>query len=391
MTEKLFWIDPYQREFDATVTNQFPVADGHAVVLDRTCFYATSGGQPNDLGLLNSVPVQNVRQEGESLVHVLLSPLQESSVHGVIDWQRRFDHMQQHSGQHILSAAFFQLFEAQTSSFHLGEDYCSIELDKPNLQDAQLQQAEELANHVILAATAVNAFFADPQEAKSFPLRKQSDLAESLRIIRIGDFDMSPCSGTHVKNASEISVIFVTGVERLPKITKVIFLCGNRVRSSYQHDLAILKILSKTLTTSFDLIPDTIQKLQSQLKDQRKLIKNLTEDRLKKEASELAEQAVEWNGGRLCVHLWNRPYEEVRYLAQRILEFPGLVGAAASTQENRIVFFKHRDLNLDLRPLFQEFLAKTGVKGGGPPHFMEAGGFENAEIESLLKALFAKG
>ena len=389
MTEKLFWVDPYQTEFDAAVTKQFPVTDGHAVVLDRTCFYATSGGQPNDLGHLNSIPVQDVRPEGDSLVHVLPSPLERSSVHGVIDWNRRFDHMQQHSGQHILSAAFFQLFGAQTSSFHLGEDYCSIELDKPNLQDTQLQEAEDLANKVILASTPVSAFFADPQEAKTFPLRKQSDLAESLRIIRIGDFDLSPCSGTHVKNAGEIGSIFIAGVERLPKVTKVIFLCGNRVRSSYHHDLGILKVLSKNLTTSFDLLSESVQKLQNQLKDQRKQIKDLNEERLKVEASELAEHAVEWNGGHFILQVWNRPYEEVRYIGQRLTEFPGLLGALASTQENRIVFFKHRDLHLDLRPLFQEFLATTGSKGGGPPHFMEAGGFQNAQLESILKELFA--
>ncbi|MGH9856920.1 MAG: alanine--tRNA ligase-related protein, partial [Acidobacteriota bacterium] len=168
MTEKLFWTDPYQKEFTATVVEQFPVQDGHAVILDRTCFYATSGGQPNDLGTLNSLSVKDVRFYQDRLIHVLAGSINDSTVNGIIDWGRRFDHMQQHTGQHILSAAFFRMFQAETSSFHLGDEYCSIELSRPDLSPADMSKAEDLANSVIFGAGAVDTFFVDPEKAGDY-------------------------------------------------------------------------------------------------------------------------------------------------------------------------------------------------------------------------------
>jgi alanyl-tRNA synthetase len=131
MTEKIFWKDPYQKEFTSNVLEQFAVPDGNAVVLDRTCFYATSGGQPNDTGKLNVAEVKDVRIEDGKLLHVIDQQLTTNEVSGKINWSRRFDHMQQHTGQHILSAAFYRLFQAETSSFHLGDLFCSIESCDP--------------------------------------------------------------------------------------------------------------------------------------------------------------------------------------------------------------------------------------------------------------------
>jgi alanyl-tRNA synthetase len=389
MTEKLFWHDPYQTKFKATVLEQFPVPDGHAVILNQTCFYATSGGQPNDLGTLDSVSIKDVRIEDGRLLHILTAPLPADTAEGVLDWQRRFDHMQQHTGQHILSAAFYRLFQAETASFHLGEDFCSIELNQPNLAEEQIKQAEQLTNDIIFGATPVTAFFVDPERAIDFPLRKQSDLTESLRIIQIGDFDMSPCSGTHVKNAGEVGMVFIYGYEKLSQSMKITFLCGNRVHTKYKKDLAVLRNLSKTLTTSFELLPDSIAKLQSQLKDLRKQNNRLKEDTLKAEVADLLKQSENWNGKHRLIRIWNRPYEEIRFLAQKLSNEPRVIGIFASIMDKRAVFFKNPSVDVDLRPIFQSFLSKTGTKGGGPSHFMEAGGIQNvADLESVLPALF---
>lgn len=389
MTEKLFWKDAYETEFTAAIVDQFPLEAGHAVVLDRTCFYATSGGQPNDLGTLNMVPVTDVRFDGERLLHVLSKPLEGASAAGVINWSRRFDHMQQHSGQHVLSAAFFKLFHAETSSFHLGEDYCSIELSRPDLKENQIREAEELANQVIFSATPVTTFFVDPQDAKAIPLRKQSDLAESLRIIQMGDFDLSPCSGTHVRNAAEIGVIFIRDVERVAQKLKVSFLCGNRVRKQYAKDVVVLKALSKTLTTSVELIPESVDKLLAQAKEYRKEAQRVHETKLKAEAMQLLLNAEDWHGNHLMVTIKDRPYDELRYLAQRLSEQRDVVGVFVSSSDRRAVFFKNRDVAADLKGMFQEFLAKTSAKGGGPPHFMEAGNLQGMEgLEEYLKGIW---
>lgn len=389
MTEKLFWNDSYQTQFTARVMEQFPVADGTAVVLDRTCFYASSGGQPNDLGLLAGQPVRDVRFEGEKLVHVLSSPLISEHVEGAVDAKRRQDHRQQHSGQHILSAAFHRLFGAATSSFHLGEETCSIELSKPGLTEAQVKQAEQVTNEVILAGTSVTVFFLDPTRAGEYSLRKQPDVGENLRIIQIGDFDLSPCSGTHVKNAAEVGMVFVTGSEKISGGTKVSFLCGNRIVRHYHKDLAVLKECSKILTTSFELIPESVRTMQVQWKELRKDNLHMKEKRLKAEAMKMIMNAEHWNGHQLMIGVWNRPYQEIRFLAHKLSEQPGVVGAFASTAEKRAVFFRHTELSLDLKPIFSQFLAKTGAKGGGAPHFLEAGNLQDtADLEALMHSLF---
>jgi alanyl-tRNA synthetase len=389
MTEKLFWIDPYQREFSANVLRQFPVRDGHAVILDRTCFYATSGGQPNDLGILNLQPVKDVRFENDSILHIVSTPLEGITATGMIDWTRRFDHMQQHTGQHILSAAFYRLFQAETSSFHLGEEYCSIELNRPNLSREDVRKAEELANSVIFGAHPIQSFLVDPDKASEYPLRKQSDLQESLRIVKIADFDLSPCSGTHFRNSGEVGMVFITGTEKLSQTMKVAFLCGNRVAKQYHVELEIVKTLSKNMTTSVELLPETIQKLQDQLKELRKELTQLKEERWRDEADQLYARAEEWNGLRKILASWKRPYSEVRFLAQRLSEKPSAMGALISIPERRAVFFKNPDVNLDLRPIFQSFLQKHSAKGGGPAHFMEAGAFEiGPDFETQMKSLW---
>ncbi len=389
MTEKLFWIDPYQKEFSAKVLRQFPVQDGHAVILDRTCFYATSGGQPNDVGILNLQPVKDVRFDNDSILHIVSTPLEGMVAQGMIDWSRRFDHMQQHTGQHILSAAFFRLFQAETSSFHLGEEYCSIELNRPNLSRDDVRKAEDLANSVIFGAKPIQSFFVDPEKAGDYPLRKQSDLQESLRIVKVADFDLSPCSGTHVQNSGEVGIVFVTGAEKLSQTLKVSFLCGNRVARQYHVDLEIVKTLSKSMTTSVELLPESIQKLQDQLKELRKEITQLKEERLKEEADHLYANAEDWNGLRKILCIWKRPYAEVRFLAQKLFEKPSTTGALISIPERRAVFFKNPQVDYDLRPIFQKFLQQHSAKGGGPPHLLEAGGFEiGPEFETRLKSLW---
>src|SRR5262245_3107533 len=385
MTEKLFWAYPYQTEFTATLQEQFSVADGNALVLDRTCFYATSGGQPNDLGMLNDAAVKDVRIENGKLLHITQNPIGSKSVNGKIEWDRRFDHMQQHTGQHILSASFFRLFKAETSSFHLGELFCSIELNKPELQESQTMQAEDLANNVIQAATQVSSFFVDPAKAQDYPLRKQSDLTESLRIIKIGDFDLSPCSGTHVRNTGEIGPVFVYGFEKLSGSVKVTFLCGNRVRRLYHNELSILKDASKKFTTSFESIPESISRLQTQIKDLRRENMKLKEARLTAEAMELFNSSE----NKLIIHVWDRPFEEVRFIAQRLSEQPGVSGALISEPERRCIFFKHTEVKTDLKPVFTRFLEMTGGRGGGPAHLMEAGNLNiSGDIQNLLISLF---
>jgi len=340
------------------------------------CLHSQRGGQ--------FLPVKDVRFENKKLIHLLEKQIDDTEIKGTIDWKRRFDHMQQHSGQHILSAAFYRLFEAATSSFHLGIDFCTIEISKPNLSEQQIRQAEDVANEVITSARNVRVFFADPAETETLNLRKDPQVLEDLRIIEIPDFDRSPCSGTHVNNTGEVGQIFIYGFEKLSQTLKITFLCGNRIRNRYSRDLNVLKKLAKSLTTGIELLPDSVINLQNQMKDLRKEISWLKEERLKTEAQELLQQA-----GERIIKVWDRPYQDVRFIAQKLSESENIYGALASTTENRVIFFKSKNNNRDLKAAFQQFLAGSGAKGGGPPHLMEAGGFKSSDRleEQIIEAL----
>ena len=196
MTERLYYLDPYRLEFEARVAERMSVGAKPGVVLESTCFYPTSGGQPHDEGHLNDVPVLNVfEREDKAIVHVLDTELREDLVHGVIDWETRFDHMQQHTGQHILSQAFLQLLNAETVGFHLGKEASTIDIDKAPLAVSQLDRVEELANEIVFADHPVKAYFLTETELVSLPLRKLPAVEMPIRIVEVEGIDYSPVVG----------------------------------------------------------------------------------------------------------------------------------------------------------------------------------------------------
>ena len=222
MTDRLYDLDPYLKEFTARVVR----ATGKGVVLDRTAFYPAGGGQPCDLGTLNGIEVTDVIEEGEDVVHAVARPI-EGEVRGVIDWDRRRDHMQQHHGQHLLSEAFVRVAQAQTASFHLGRQGCSIDLDKA-VAPLDVERAETLANMVIYENRPVKAGVYTPEEAKGLALRKPPPAQERIRVVTVNEFDAQACCGTHPRSTGEVGVICVTGVERQKGGVRVHFSCGYR-------------------------------------------------------------------------------------------------------------------------------------------------------------------
>ena len=196
---RLYYTDSYLRAFPATVLERSELAGAPAAVLDRTAFYPTSGGQPHDTGRLGAARVLDVqvREPDQQVLHLLDAPLEPGPVEGEIDWIRRFDHMQQHTGQHILSQALLRVAGAETIGFHLGPESVSIDLPSPP-SERQIGEAEDLANQIVTGNLPVRAWFPDPAELRELPLRKPPEVAGPVRLVAIGDFDLSPCGGTHV-------------------------------------------------------------------------------------------------------------------------------------------------------------------------------------------------
>ncbi len=229
VTQRLYCEDAYRVEFRATPLRTVVDRDGAAgIILDRTCFYPTSGGQPCDTGSLGSQRVLRVSEEGEDIVHWVDGVPVGEALHGCVDWARRFDHMQQHTGQHILSQAFLQTLDAQTVSFHLGEECATIDVALTVLEADEVDAVERLANEVVLSDRQVLARFVGTDELSALALRKEPTVHTDVRIVQVEGFDASPCGGTHVSRTGEIGPIAVRRWERRGQETRVEFLCGWR-------------------------------------------------------------------------------------------------------------------------------------------------------------------
>ena len=265
MTERLYYTDSYLREFDADVIDRS--GDGSRVSLDRAAFYPTSGGQPFDRGWVNDVPVVDVLDEGDRIVHVLGAPLDFGRIIGRIDWARRFDHMQQHTGQHLLSAVVAELFGHVTVSVHFGEEISTLDLETGSLTADQVANAERRANAVVTENRSVHITFEDAESAAG--LRKASERQGTLRIVTIDDLDRSACGGTHVRATGEIGPVLIGRVERVKQLVRMEFVCGDRAvrRARVDHDL--LAKLSGVLTAAPHELPALVESQRGELKSGR--------------------------------------------------------------------------------------------------------------------------
>ena len=245
MTQRLYYTDSYAREFQGTVIETTAAGHRPAVVLDRSLFYPTSGGHPHDTGGLGSAAVVDViaRDRAQTVLHLLDAPVDPGPVTGSIDWTRRYDHMHQHTGQHILSQAFLQTAGAETVGFHLGAETVTIDLATAALAEECIADTEALANRIVAANLAIRAWFPTDAELRGLTLRKEPQVAGPVRLVAIGDFDLSPCGGTHLAGSGEVGLIAVQRAERKKGGTRLEFLCGERARADYARKRAIVRDL----------------------------------------------------------------------------------------------------------------------------------------------------
>ncbi|MBI3857127.1 MAG: alanyl-tRNA editing protein, partial [Planctomycetes bacterium] len=354
MTERLYYLDPYLKEFTARVVRK----TDKGVVLDRTAFYPTGGGQPCDLGTLNGIEVTDVLEEGPDVVHAVASPL-EGEVRGVIDWDRRRDHMQQHHGQHLLSEAFVRVSKAQTSSFHLGRQGCSIDLDQ-NVAPVDIERAETLANMIIYENRAVQIGFYGHEEAKGLPMRKPPPAEERIRVVTVKEYDCQACCGTHPRTTGEVGVVCVTGIERQKATTRVHFLCGYRALTEARENARILKSLGQKLSAGRDDLEKAVDRIQADFSETRKQL-NAAERKLAEQLGrELAAR------GKVVVEVFEgKGIEYLRSVATAVAAVPGKVAILGGTGEtSSVVISRSADLTIDLRPFFKDVLAPLQGKGG---------------------------
>jgi alanyl-tRNA synthetase len=412
MTDRLYYLDPYLREFDATVSRVDRRDDRLLVTLDRTAFYPTSGGQPFDTGRLGSMRVTDVVDEEDgSITHVVepRTPNPElrtnpepgtlnlepgDSVNGAIDWERRFDHMQQHSGQHVLSAAFDKLFGVRTVSFHLGAAVSTIDLAR-EMSPAEIAAAEAEANRIVWEDRPVAVRFADAEEAARLPLRKESVRGGTLRLIEVEGFDLSACGGTHVARTGGIGVIAVASWERFKGGQRLEFLCGGRALSGYRLLRDAMSASVRLLSALPAELPAAIERLQADARAQKRALTGLQNDLAKYHAEELAANADEIvlqgtsvDGDRRCrlvARAIDADANGLKSLASAIAARPGyLVVLVSASMPALIVIARSSNVDVSAQQLLAKLVTQFGGRGGGRPEMSQGGGL-SATADSIFE------
>jgi alanyl-tRNA synthetase len=401
MTERLYYDDPYKREFDARIA-RLEMRDGRPHVwLDRSAFYPTSGGQPFDTGTLGSRIVEEVLEdEHGDVVHVIaVTPGAGESepddagalgvgtdVHGTIDWRRRFDHMQQHTGQHVLSAAIDRLFDVRTVSFHLGAGTSTIDVAR-ELTAREIAAAEDDANRVVWEDRPVTIRYATADEAARLPLRKESLREGTLRLIDVNDFDLSACGGTHVSRTGAIGLIGVASSERFRGGQRLEFVCGSRaldrfrlLRDATTGSLRLLSVLAADL-------PAAIERLQAEARDQKKAIGALQGGLAVYRADALANEAEPHVRGRLLLKAIDGDAASLKTIASAVVARPGFAAVLISTASPTvIVVARGADVPLSAHEIVAALIKKFGGRGGGKADFAQGGGLAAGSDEVLRAA-----
>ena len=387
-TKRLYYEDAYLKEFEAGVAERREHEGRPAVVLDRTAFYPESGGQPWDAGSLGAAAVLEVLDLDGVILHVLDKEVPAGPVRGRIDWPARFDHMQQHTGQHVLSQAFWELLKGETLSFHMGADVSTLEIGLKAASDADLDGVEDRANAVIWEDREVKTYFVPEERIGEVPLRRPPKKQGLLRVVEVDGFDYSACGGTHVRRTGEIGAIKLVGAEKIRGNLRFDFLCGARALVDYRVKDRTARKLAGTLSCAAAGIEAQIEKLSAEAKALKKRARRLEERLAAFEAGEVVRSAA----GRLIAGvLEDKTPEEARFLALNVIrsgEFAVVYGAAAEGQ-GHLIAARSESLKADLRGLVPVVGAVLPIKGGGGPSLVELVTTDKARLKEAVEAAAA--
>jgi alanyl-tRNA synthetase len=379
MTERLYYRDSSLLRFTGTVIESGTLRSRPFVVLDRTAFYPTSGGQPFDRGHLGGREVVEVvdREDDGAVLHFTSDSVPVGTVvDGEIDAARRLDHMQQHTGQHVLSAAFLRTANVPTVSFHLGADVSTIDLTG-DVETAAIARAEDEANRVVFADRDVVVRFVTAEEAAMLPLRKEPSRTGTLRLVEVPDFDLSACGGTHVSRTGAIGNIAVSAWERYKGGTRVSFVCGGRAVRVFRELRDASTATSRLLSVQTGELPEAVARLQAEARDVRLQARALGEQLARFEASALRSSAVDLNGHRIVARVLDKDQAALKLLAQEAAADGGpAVLLVSTTRPASLVVARGGDSDIDASAVLKAIVTRLGGKGGGRPEFAQGGGID---------------
>jgi alanyl-tRNA synthetase len=403
MTDRLYYSDSFLYNFDAEVRDVLE-SPRPALILDRTAFYPTSGGQIHDTGWLSLAdgdaagarPKLHVTEVADTedgrIVHYLEAPIKDirpgARIHGEIDAAHRRDHMQQHSAQHVLSAAFVRLFNMPTVSFHMGDDYCSIDLDTATLTKEQVEAAEKLANEVMIDNRPVDVRYVTRDEAAGLGLRKLPPAErDQLRLIDVRDFDLTACGGTHVTQTGQIGGILLRKFEKVRQGYRVEFVAGQRAVATARRDYATLTETAALFSAHIYDVPQQVGKALEEIRALRKQLEQSQEELADSQASSLLAETPETNGRKLITEIFaDRDLNLIKLLAQKITrQSPNAVALLATTHPQvALVFAQSAGQAHDMGALMKEVLSKLGGRGGGSKDLAQGGAPSAQGLEAAL-------
>jgi alanyl-tRNA synthetase len=379
MTEKLYYSDPYLKEWESQVLDIVERDGKILVLLDKTAFYPEGGGQPEDRGFINDAEVTYVFEDGKDIYHVVKKKPEGPSAKCRLDFRRRFDLMQQHTGQHLLSSVFYENYKGETSSFHLGEDYVSIDISLAEIPEEVIKEVEDKVNELIFSNLKVKTYLVDKDELTKLPLRKFPKVDEDIRIVEIDAVDYSPCCGTHLKNLGELGVVKIIKTEKYKGITRVYFKCGRRALEDFQLKQDIVINASRLLAVDLESLQSKIKASLNELQDNQKQVRDLKEKLYSYEAKDI----ITAENKKIIVKSFEcRSFEEVQGLGRAILDTGEYMVIMSSQGDKKIWFAYSGSFQVHCGKVFKENLQKFNGKGGGGEKQAQAA---FSDIQQLLE------
>ncbi|WP_333637822.1 alanyl-tRNA editing protein [Tissierella praeacuta] len=391
MTNRLYLDNPYLREIDSRIVDKIYKDGKYYIKLNRTIFYPhLSGGQPGDKGTINGVQVLEVYEEDSDIIHVTKENIYSDKVILNIDWENRFDNMQQHTGQHLLSAAFYKLYNGETVGFHIGKDYVYIDITLPDLSEDDSEKVEIYTNRIIFSNFEIKSYYIEKNDINKLPIRKQPTVNSNIRIVEIDNIDFSPCAGTHLRNTGEIGLIKIRKWEKYKGNIRIEFVCGNRALFDYRWKSKMIKDISLLLSSKDTDVLEKVKILYNQKEDLEKNNRSIQEELLRYKGEDLLKNAIKIDGISFVTKIFDdRDLKTINKISVHLNNIEKSIQIYGSKYENKGQFLisVSKDLNINLKDIFKEVSEEFEIKGGGSPQTIQ-GGCSLDDLDSLLNIFF---
>jgi alanyl-tRNA synthetase len=383
LTQKIYCENSYITECESNIIDIIEKDGKHHVVLDRTPFYPEGGGQPSDTGTIDGIDVFHVYEEEDLIYHVTERKPENKTVKCIVNFDRRFDHMQQHSGEHLLSGAFFRLYKGVNCGFHLGDDYVTIDINLKEVTEEMLRQIEEETNKYIFSNVEVYTYIVDKDKVSKLPMRKEVKVEENIRIVQMGDADYSACCGTHVARTGEIGLLKIVKAEKYKGMTRIYFKCGKRALEDYTNKHNIISTLGKFLSAEENSIFEKVQaqaslvkELNRKISETKKLLAEIEVDKLIKEAK----------SSLIIKNYEDKALEDVQYISAA-LENENFIVILSSIPDKRVIMSQNGNFDISFGKLFKEKLPAFNGKGGGNDKKAQAAFGTEGDLSNFVNSI----